>query len=121
MKAALEKRIEKLARLFDKARKKLFPNGSTCHLLEQDGLSAPYKVTAVIESGWLPLDERGRDAPELLIATTDENFGEKVSRITHYAINRNIFRVVSGETIEPQGTEPYWRFFGGNTHERFQL
>lgn len=102
---------------FDALRGVFFPADITCHLLQLDGENAAFTSKLELVAGWYLEYSNFRGRFELFYAESETNFKEKLKLSSHVAVGGEVYSIDRGETVPPQGEEPFWRLACTRTGE----
>lgn len=112
-----EENIEDYAEAFDDIREEFFAEGTTCFLLSGDGETEEFKVKRQLLAGWYLKYSEYRGFFKLRHATNDQTFQKKLKTSGYVAINGDVYKILEGDTVPPQGNKPFWQiaceFVGG--------
>lgn len=93
---------------FDALREVFFEDDGTCYLLKLDGDEVSFEVVIQLVSGWYLEYSKFRSRFELFYAELETDFKEKYACASHVSINGDVYAISEGDTVPPQGEEPFW-------------
>ena len=118
--AFLDKIIAAKAKEFNLKRRFFFPDNSTCFLLSLNGDEVSFIEILEIGSGWYLEYSKFRERFEFFYAESQTNFKNKLKLSSHIAVNADVYEISAGDTVPPQGEEPFWRIACTATGKQFE-
>lgn len=114
--------VQEIAAAYDEIRA-TFSGNVRCALLKRDAGdgNAPFAVFFEILGGWFPAKTEFRGVRDLTVATSAEDFGEKLAVADAVAIGNEVFEIDRGTISPPLGEDLFWVARCSRTGERFEI
>lgn len=109
--SVIDEMIEGRRELNDALREEFMPPDSRLEFLKPSTTAREFEIVLTFYYGWFLKYNEFRQETRVELATNEVFEKEQLRTATHIKINDDVYVIAQGETIEPQGTKPYWYFF----------
>jgi phosphoglucomutase len=116
------KLIKSRKKVFDKLRKKFFPNTTEVILLKQSATANQFDQIEILYDSWWFVYSQYRQNFLLEIAKDDpDSINLSMAEATHISIDGDVYVIRTGDTLRPKGTDATWKIYCDRFPERSQF
>lgn len=101
-----------IATVNDELRTLFMPDNSTLLLLKPNDTTDTFDTITTVSGAWLAEYQEYRNQMRIEVSNITSEFKAFAIQATHLKVNDDVYMISQGDTITPQGFDPFWVFFG---------